>query len=87
MISTLLLLIIFITSGTLGYLLYKESQRNQKRRRMQEDFQRKHGLANKVLSMITKDSAISKWLKANKSQTAKAFQQLMNEMVEAIFGE
>ncbi|CAF0758138.1 unnamed protein product [Rotaria sp. Silwood1] len=86
-ITTLLLSIILVTSSVLGYVLYKQAQENRKRRRIQKDFKRKHGLANKVLDMVKKDGVIAKWLKANKGQTLKVFTELMNDMVETIFSE
>ncbi|CAF2495745.1 unnamed protein product [Rotaria sp. Silwood2] len=85
--TSLLSLIILITSSLLGYDLYKQVQQDRKRRRIQKEFKRKHGLASKVLDMVKKDSVIAKWLKANKGQTLKIFTELMNDMVETIFGE
>ncbi|CAF3403960.1 unnamed protein product [Rotaria socialis] len=87
MIITSLSLIIISTSGILGYVLYKQTQRNQERRRVQKEFQSKHGLANKIVDMISKDGIITKWLKANKGETLKIFRELMTDMVNTIFGE
>ncbi|CAM4856463.1 unnamed protein product [Rotaria socialis] len=81
MIITSLSLIIISTSGILGYVLYKQTQRNQERRRVQKEFQSKHGLANKIVDMISKDGIITKWLKANKGETLKIFRELMTDML------
>ncbi len=86
-IVTLLLLIILITSTILTYLLYQQSQRDQERRRIQNEFKQQHGLANKVLNLITKDGIIAKWIKKNKSSTITIFRQLINDMVETIFDQ
>ncbi len=62
-IVTLLLLIILITSTILTYLLYQQAQRDRERRRIQNEFKQQHGLANKVLNLITKDGIVAKWIK------------------------
>lgn len=84
-IAALLSFIIFIILIILAYVLYKQAQREQERRRIQNEFKRKHGLANKVLDMITKDGIVAKWLKANKGPLLTMFREVMNDMVETIF--
>jgi hypothetical protein len=76
--------IIFIISTILVYVLYKEAQRDQERRRVQNNFKQKYGLANKALDMITKDGLVAKWLKANKGPIVTVFRELMTDMVETI---
>ena len=86
-ITILLSLIIFITSSILAYVLYRQAQRDEERRRIRDEFKRKHGLANKILDMVTKNGIVSKWFKANKGQTLTIFRQVMTDMVETIFSE
>jgi hypothetical protein len=83
----LLLLIILIISAILIYVLYKQTQRDRERRRIQNEFKQRHGLASKVLDLINKDGFIAKWLKKNKGSLITKFRQLMNEMVETIFDQ
>jgi hypothetical protein len=83
----LLLIIILITSTILIYILYKQAQRDRERQRIQNEFKQKHGVANKVLDLITKDGIISKWFKKNQSSLVTIFKQLMTEMVETIFNQ
>jgi hypothetical protein len=85
--ATLLSFIIFIILSILIYVLYKQAERDRERRRIQNEFKQKHGFANKVLDMITKDGIVAKWLKANKGQTVTIFKELMNDMVNTIFEE
>lgn len=84
-IFILLLLIILITSTILIYVLFKQAQRDRERRRIQNEFKQKHGLANKVLDLITKDGIVAKWFNKNKSSLVAMFRQLMTEMVQTIF--
>jgi aspartokinase len=86
-IAIVLLLIILIISSILIYVLYKQTQRDQERRRIQNEFKQKHGLANKVLDLIRKDGIVTKWFKKNKGSTVTIFKQLMNDMVETIFDQ
>ncbi len=85
--ATLLLLVIVIILGILGYVLYKQGRRDRERRRIQGEFKQKHGLANKALDLITKDGIVAKWLKKNKSTLVTTFRQMMTEMIETIFGQ
>lgn len=82
---TLLVLIISIILSVLGYVLYKQAQRDRERRRIQSEFKLKHGLANKVLDLVAKDGLVANWFKKNKNSLMKVFQQLIIEMVEIIF--
>ena len=81
-ITTLLLSIILITSTGIAYILYKQAERVRERRRIQAEFKRNHGVASKVLNMITKDGLVANWFKANKGPTFEIFKELMNDMVE-----
>lgn len=83
--ATVLLLIILATSGVLAYLLYRQAQKDRERRRIQEEFKRKHGVANKILELISKDGAITKWFTKHKSSTLAVFKQVITEMVQTIF--
>jgi len=69
------------------YVLYKQTQRDQERQRIQNEFKQKYGLANKVLDLIRKDGIVTKWFKKNKGSTVTIFKQLMNDMVETIFDQ
>ncbi|CAF1067345.1 unnamed protein product [Adineta steineri] len=83
----LLLLIIFTISSILIYILYKQLQRNQERRRIQNEFKRRHGVANKVLDLVTKDGLVAKWLKTHQGSIITTFRELMTDMVETVFDE
>ena len=82
---TLLILIISIILSALGYVLYKQAQRDRERRRIQIEFKQKHSVANKVLDLVAKDGVVANWFKKNKNSLVKVFQQLIIEMVEIIF--
>lgn len=83
--ATVLLIVILGTSGVLTFLLYRQAQKDRERRRIQEEFKRKHGVANKILELVSKDGAVMKWFTKNKSSTLAIFKQLITEMVQTIF--
>ena len=80
-----LVLIVLIILSALGYVLYKQTEKDRERRRIQNEFKAKHGLANKVLDLVAKDGFVANWFKKHKNSSLKIFQQLITEMVEMIF--
>lgn len=82
---TVLSIIILATSSVLAYLLFKQMQKDRERRRIQEEFKRKHGVANKILELVSKDGAVTRWFTRHKSSTLAVFKQVITEMVQTIF--
>ncbi|UJR25049.1 hypothetical protein I4U23_006409 [Adineta vaga] len=83
--ATLLLILILIIGCILGYVLYKQWKRDQQRRRIKSDFKQKHGVASKVLDLVSNDGIIGKWMKKFNGQILSIFRQLIADMVETIF--
>jgi len=86
-ISSLFSIIIVITSVLLIYFLNKQAERDRERRRIRDEFKRKHGVTNKVLDMIMKNGFVYKWIKKHKGSIATTFQELFTDIAETLFDE
>ena len=82
-----ILIIYSAISIFLIYFLNKHAERDEERQRIQDQFKRKHGVANKVLDMIMKEGTVYKWIKANKGTIATTFNELFTDIAETLFDE
>jgi hypothetical protein len=71
----------------LVYVLNKQTERDRKRQYMKDKFKREHGIANKVLDMITKNGIIYKWIKAQKGPISTTFKELFSDIAQTLFDE
>lgn len=85
--SSLFSIIIVITSMLIIYFLHKQDERDQERRRIRDEFKRKHRVANKVVDMIMKDGIVYKWIKVQKGSIGKVFKELFTDITQTLFDE